>query len=99
MERLDQGECYRLLGLISFFTFNERETRAWTIGRGWTAPQAAGAIHSDFERGFIRAEVIPFAVFEAHQDRNAIRAAGLLQVEGRDYVVADGDVIYFRFNV
>ncbi len=93
------SESYRLLGLISYFTFNENEVRAWTIRRGWTAPQAAGVVHSDMERGFIRAEVVPFAVFAEHQDRNAIRAAGLLQVEGRDYVVQDGDVIYFRFNV
>ncbi len=93
------SESYRLLGLISYFTFNENEVRAWTIRRGWTAPQAAGVIHTDMERGFIRAEVIPFAVFEEHQDRNAIRSAGLLQVEGRDYVVQDGDVIYYRFNV
>ena len=93
------SESYRLLGLISYFTFNENETRAWTIRRGWTAPQAAGVVHTDMERGFIRAEVIPFAVFERHQDRNAVRSAGLLQVEGRDYVVQDGDVIYFRFNV
>lgn len=92
-------ESYRLLGLISYFTFNEKEARAWTIRRGWTAPQAAGVVHSDMERGFIRAEVIPFAVFEQYQDRNAIKAAGLLQVEGRDYVVQDGDVILFRFNV
>ena len=98
LERLI-SECYRLLGLISYFTFNENETRAWTIGRGWTAPQAAGVVHTDMERGFIRAEVIPFAVFEQHRDRNAIKAAGLLQVEGRDYVVQDGDVILFRFNV
>ncbi len=98
LERLI-SQCHRLLGLISYFTFNEREARAWTIRRGWTAPQAAGVVHTDMERGFIRAEVIPFAVFEAHQERNAIKAAGLLQVEGRDYVVQDGDVIYFRFNV
>jgi GTP-binding protein YchF len=93
------SESYRLLGLISYFTFNENETRAWTIRRGWTAPQAAGVVHTDMERGFIRAEVIPYAVFERHQDRSAIKAAGLLQVEGRDYVVQDGDVILFRFNV
>ena len=90
---------YRLLGLISYFTFNESEVRAWTIRAGWTAPQAAGLVHTDMERGFIRAEVIPYAVFAAHQDRNAIRSAGLLQLEGRDYVVRDGDVILFRFNV
>ncbi|MDE2749591.1 MAG: redox-regulated ATPase YchF [Chloroflexota bacterium] len=98
LERLI-SESYRLLGLISYFTYNENEVRAWTIRRGWTAPQAAGVVHSDMERGFIRAEVIPFAVFERHQDRNAIKAAGLLQAEGRDYVVQDGDVILFRFNV
>ena len=98
LERLI-SESYRLLGLISYFTFNENETRAWTIKRGWTAPQAAGVVHTDMERGFIRAEVVPFAVFEQHQDRNAIKAAGLLGVEGRDYVVQDGDVILFRFNV
>ena len=93
------SESYRLLGLISYFTFNENEARAWTIRRGWTAPQAAGVVHTDMERGFIRAEVIPYAVFAEHQDRNTIKAAGLLQVEGRDYIVQDGDVIYFRFNV
>ncbi len=98
LERLIR-ECYRLLGLISYFSFNENETRAWTIRSGCTAPQAAGVIHSDFERGFIRAEVIPYSVFEEYQDRNAIKSAGLMQVEGRDYLVQDGDVILFRFNV
>lgn len=98
LERLI-SESYRLLGLISYFTYNDDEARAWTIRRGWTAPQAAGVVHTDMERGFIRAEVIPFAVFARHQDRKAIREAGLLQVEGRDYVVQDGDVILFRFNV
>ncbi len=98
LERLIR-ECYRLLGLISYFTFNENEARAWTIHEGWTAPQAAGVIHSDFERGFIRAEVIPFSVFAAYQDRSLIKSAGLIQVEGRDYIVRDGDVILFRFNV
>jgi len=98
LERLI-SEGYRLLGLISYFTYNDDEARAWTIRRGWTAPKAAGVVHTDMERGFIRAEVIPFAVFERHQDRNAIKEAGLLQVEGRDYVVQDGDVILFRFNV
>lgn len=98
LERLIR-ECYRALGLISYFTFNEKETRAWTIRDGWTAPQAAGVIHSDFERGFIRAEVIPFSVFAEYQDRNLIKSAGLAQVEGRDYLVRDGDVILFRFNV
>jgi GTP-binding protein YchF len=98
---LDQiiRQGYALLGLISYFTFNEQEVRAWTIRQGWTAPQAAGVIHTDFERGFIRAEVVPFPVFEQHGSWAAIKAAGALRVEGRDYVVQDGDVIYFRFNV
>jgi ribosome-binding ATPase len=90
---------YETLGLISFFTMNEKEVRAWTIPRGWTAVQAAGAIHTDFERGFIRAEVLPFAVFEEFGSVAAARSAGVLQVEGRDYIVSDGDILYFRFNV
>lgn len=90
---------YRMLGLISYFSFNDNEVRAWTIHEGWTAPQAAGVIHTDFERGFIRAEVIPFATFEKHGDRNAVQAAGEMQVEGKEYIVHDGDVINFRFNV
>lgn len=90
---------YVLLGLISYFTFNEQEARAWTIRQGWTAPQAAGVIHTDFERGFIRAEVIPFDLFKQHGSWAEVKAAGLLRVEGRDYVVQDGDVIFFRFNV
>lgn len=90
---------YELLKLISFFTFNEREVRAWTIEEGWTAPRAAGVIHTDFERGFIRAEVIPYETFVAYGSSAAVKAAGKMQVEGRDYVVQDGDVIYFRFNV
>lgn len=98
LERLIRTS-YELLGLISYFTCNENEARAWTIRHGWTAPQAAGVVHSDMERGFIRAEVIPFAVYARVKDRNAIKEAGLLQVEGRDYVVQDGDVILFRFKV
>lgn len=90
---------YQLLGLISYFSFNESEVRAWTIRDGFTAPQAAGVIHTDFERGFIRAEVIPYDVFVAHGDRTAVQSAGLMQVEGKDYIVQDGDVINFRFNV
>jgi len=90
---------YALLDLISFFTFNDEQTRAWTIRRGWAAPQAAGVIHTDFERGFIRAEVVHFDIFEEYGSWSAVKAAGLLRVEGRDYVVADGDVILFRFNV
>jgi len=98
LEQLIQ-KSYNLLGLISYFTYNVKELRAWTIHKGWTAPQAAGVIHTDFERGFIRAEVIPYATFAEHKDRNAIKASGLIQVEGQDYIVNDGDIIQFRFNV
>lgn len=91
--------CYEVLNLISFFTFNEREARAWTIEQGARAPQAAGKIHTDFERGFIKAEVIPFQVFESLGSTAAAKEAGKLRVEGKDYVVQDGDVIYFKFNV
>jgi GTP-binding protein YchF len=90
---------YRLLGLISYFSFNEEEVRAWTIQSGWTAPQAAGVIHTDFEKGFIRAEVVPYDIFVQHESWAAVRAAGLSRLEGREYVVQDGDVIHFRFNV
>ena len=98
LEQLIQ-KSYNLLGLISYFTYNVKELRAWTIHQGWTAPKAAGVIHTDFERGFIRAEVIPYATFAEHKDRNIIKASGLIQVEGQDYIVNDGDVIQFRFNV
>ena len=90
---------YELLGLISFFSFNEEEVRAWTIHEGWTAPQAAGEIHTDFERGFIRAEVVAYEVFDEHGGWTALKSAGLLRSEGKEYVVRDGDVINFRFNV
>ena len=90
---------FDILGLISFFTKNENEVRAWNISRGATAPQAAGVIHTDFECGFIRAEVVPFETFEEYQSDAALKAAGLLRLEGKEYVVQDGDVIYFRFNV
>jgi GTP-binding protein YchF len=90
---------YRILGLISFFTFNEKQARAWTVRQGSTAPNAAGVIHTDFERGFIRAEVIPFKTLVAHGSWGATKAAGEMRVEGKEYIVQDGDVIYFRFNV
>jgi len=90
---------YELLGLISFFSFNEEEVRAWTIRVGSTAPQAAGEIHTDFEKGFIKAEVATYEVFEEHGGWAALKAKGLMRMEGKDYVVKDGDVIYFRFNV
>jgi len=90
---------YELLGLISYFSFNTEEVRAWTINKGSTAPQAAGVIHTDFERGFIKAEVVQFDIFEEHGSFPALKTAGLLRIEGREYVVQDGDVVYFRFNV
>jgi ribosome-binding ATPase YchF (GTP1/OBG family) len=98
---LDQviHKSYKALNLISFFTMNEQEIRAWTIPAGTKAPQAAGKIHTDFERGFIRAEVVPYETFLRHGSGSAARAAGEMRIEGKDYVVQDGDVIYIRFNV
>ena len=90
---------YRLLGYISYLTAGEPEVRAWTIVRGTKAPQAAGKIHSDFERGFIRAEVVPCAVLLEKGSYNACKEAGLVRSEGKDYVMQDGDVVLFRFNV
>lgn len=90
---------YRLLGLITFYTTVGPELRAWTIRDGTLAPQAAGKIHSDFEKGFIRAEVIHWEDFERVGDEKALRDAGLVHLEGRDYPVRDGDVVRFRFNV
>jgi len=91
--------AYRLLDLITFFTAGEKEVRAWTIRRGWTAPQAAGVIHSDFEKGFIRAEVIKYEDFVRCGSEHAAKEAGKMAVEGKDYLVQDGDVMHFRFNV
>ena len=91
--------AYGLVDLISFFTVGSDEVRAWTIRRGTNARKAAGKIHSDLERGFIRAEVIPYPVFMQHRSEQAVKEAGLLQVEGRDYVVSDGDLMNIRFNV
>lgn len=91
--------AYGLLDLISFFTVGADEVRAWTIRRGTKARQAAGRIHSDLERGFIRAEVIPYAVFMEYGSEQAVKDAGRLQIEGKDYVVQDGDIMHVRFNV
>ncbi len=91
--------AYGLLDLISFFTVGEDEVRAWPIRRGSTAKQAAGVIHSDLERGFIRAEVMPYEVFMKFGTEHGVREAGKLQVEGKEYVVADGDILHVRFNV
>jgi GTP-binding protein YchF len=91
--------AYRLLGLQTYFTAGPKEVRAWTIHRGDTAPQAAGAIHTDFERGFIRAEVIGYDDYVACGGEQGAKEAGKMRLEGKDYVVNDGDVVYFRFNV
>jgi GTP-binding protein YchF len=90
---------YELLNLITYFTAGVQEVRAWTIQRGWKAPQAAGVIHSDFERGFIRAEVIKLPDYQQYKTEAAIKEAGKMGVEGKEYVVQDGDVMHFRFNV
>lgn len=90
---------YHMLGLQSYFTAGEKEVRAWTIKQGWTAPQAAGVIHNDFERGFIRAEVVSYEDYVAHQGEAGARTAGRLRVEGKEYVVQEGDVMHFRFSV
>lgn len=90
---------YALLGLISFLTAGSDECRAWTIRQGTKAPQAAGKIHTDFERGFIRAEVVAFDDLQACQTLAAARAKGLLRSEGKEYVMQDGDVVNFLFNV
>jgi ribosome-binding ATPase YchF (GTP1/OBG family) len=91
--------AYRELGLITYFTAGEKEVRAWTIRSGMKAPQAAGVIHSDFERGFIRAETIAYGDYVAHGSESAAREAGKLRSEGKEYIVKDGDVLHFRFNV
>ena len=98
LERLIQCS-YELLGLISFLTSGSDEVRAWTIRRGTKAPQAAGKIHTDFERGFIRAEIVAFDDLKACGSMSAAREKGLLRLEGKDYVMQDGDVTLFRFNV
>ena len=98
LERLVK-ECYSLLGLISYLTAGEPEVRAWTIKKGTKAPQAAGKIHTDFERGFIRAEVISFDDLIKCGSMTAAKEKGLVRSEGKDYVMKDGDVVLFRFNV
>jgi len=90
---------YKLLGLETFFTAGPKEVRAWTLTQGSTAPQAAGVIHTDFEKGFIRAEVIAYADYIACRGEQGAKEAGKMRLEGREYVVKDGDVMHFRFNV
>ncbi|MBF9254311.1 redox-regulated ATPase YchF [Pontibacter sp. 172403-2] len=90
---------YSLLNLITYFTAGVKEVRAWTIGKGWKAPAAAGVIHTDFEKGFIRAEVIKLKDYQEYKTETKIKEAGKMAVEGKDYVVQDGDIMHFRFNV
>jgi GTP-binding protein YchF len=91
--------AYALLGLQTYFTAGEKEVRAWTVRRGATAPQAAAVIHTDFERGFIRAETVAFDEYIRHRGEAGARDAGRLRLEGKDYIVQEGDVLHFRFNV
>jgi GTP-binding protein YchF len=98
LDRLIRG-AYKLLGLYTYFTAGVQEVRAWTIRKGMKAPQAAGVIHSDFERGFIRAEVVSYEDLTVNGSMNAAKEKGLLRLEGKEYVVQDGDVMHFRFNV
>jgi len=92
-------KAYSLLNLQTYFTAGEKEVRAWTIRKGMTAPQAAGVIHTDFEKGFIKAEVINYNDYVKYESENAVKEAGKLMIQGKDYVVLDGDVMHFRFNV
>jgi len=98
LERLIHA-TYKLLGLYTYFTAGVQEVRAWTIHEGWKAPQAAGVIHTDFEKGFIKAEVISYDDFIKYESEAACREVGKLRIEGKEYLVKDGDVMHFRFNV
>ena len=98
LNRVIRG-AYELLGLLTYFTAGPKEVRAWTVRAGSTAPQAAGVIHTDFERGFIRAEVIAFEDYVNHRGEAGAREAGRLRLEGKEYIVREGDVMHFRFNV
>ena len=91
--------AYTLLGLQTYFTAGPKEVRAWTVVQGATAPQAAGVIHTDFEKGFIRAETIAFDDYVRYKGEAGAKEAGRMRLEGKDYVVHDGDVMHFRFNV
>ena len=91
--------AYKLLNLNTYFTAGVQEVRAWTVGIGWKAPAAAGVIHTDFERGFIKAEVIAYDDYVKYESEAACRDAGRLRIEGKEYIVKDGDVMHFRFNV
>ncbi|HMR83983.1 MAG TPA: DUF933 domain-containing protein, partial [Niabella sp.] len=91
--------AYKLLGLNTYFTAGVQEVRAWTFHEGWKAPQCAGVIHTDFEKGFIKAEVIAFEDYLQYKSEAACREAGKLRIEGKEYIVKDGDIMHFRFNV
>ena len=91
--------AYKLLNLQTFLTAGPDEVRAWTFHKGWKAPQCAGVIHTDFEKGFIRAEVIKYEDYISYGSENAVKEAGKMSVEGKEYVVQDGDIMHFRFNV
>ena len=91
--------AYTMLNLQTYFTAGQKEVRAWTVLKGSTAPQAAGVIHTDFEKGFIRAEVISYADYDNYESEAKVKEAGKMRVEGKDYIVLDGDVMHFRFNV
>ena len=91
--------AYNLLNQQTYFTAGEKEVRAWTISIGSSAPQAAGVIHTDFEKGFIRAEVISYADYDAYETETKVKEAGKMRIEGKEYIVSDGDVMHFRFNV
>ena len=91
--------AYKMLNLQTFFTVGPKEIRAWTIKKGMTAPQAAGVIHSDLERGFIRAEVMKYNDFITLGSEHACKEAGKLYIEGKNYIVGDGDILHIRFNV
>ena len=90
---------YQLLGLVTFLTAGEKETRAWTVNCGASAVEAAGVIHTDFAKGFIRAEVYPYDDFVTYRGEQGVKDAGKMQLEGRNYTIRDGDVLHFRFNV
>lgn len=92
-------KAYELLNLQTYFTAGEKEVRAWTYRRGYKAPQAAGVIHTDFQKGFIRAEVIAYEDYITYGSEAAVKEAGKLGVEGKEYLVKDGDIMHFRFNV
>ena len=98
LNRVIRG-AYSLLGLMTYFTAGEKEVRAWTVRAGSTAPQAAGVIHTDFERGFIRAEVIGYDDYIQYKGESGAREAGKWRLEGKEYIVQEGDVMHFRFNV